>query len=86
MNRPIVVSHYICATCKKPIIDYNEGFHIKGNITFADPNSGKGLIGNGIWLGKMDRCERIFDGDIPETVMCKPCFCHALDIGLSELI
>lgn len=47
MDKPVVVSHFICSGCKNPIVDYKEGFHVQGNITLADPNTGKGIIGGG---------------------------------------
>lgn len=80
MSKPTIVSHYICGTCNQPIIKYEEGFHIQGNITLADPNSGKGIIGGGSWLGKIDRGERLMHDEVPETVLCKNCFCKALGI------
>ena len=85
MNKPIIVSHYVCGTCKQPIINFNEGFHVKGNITLADPSASKGIIGGGSWLGKIDRGEKIFDDEIPENVLCKLCFCKALGISLGTL-
>lgn len=85
MNKPVIVSHFICDKCKSPIVDYNEGFHIQGNITLADPNVGKGLIGGGSWLSKIDRGEKIFMDEVPELVLCKLCFCKTLGISLGML-
>lgn len=85
MSKPIVVSHYICGTCNNPILKPENGFHIQGNITLADPNTGKGIIGGGSWLGKVDRGEKIFSDEIPETVLCKNCFCKALGIEVYSI-
>lgn len=85
MNKPVVVSHYICQSCKQPIVDYKEGFHIHGNITLADPNTPKGLIGGGSWMCKLQRSEEIFHDEVPENVFCKLCFCKALGISLGML-
>lgn len=77
-KKPVIVSHYICAECNKPIVDYTEGFHIQGNITLANPNSAPGIIGGGNWLNKINKGERVFWDEIPEIVLCKPCFLKLL--------
>lgn len=80
MNKPVIVAHYICDGCKKPITDPKEGFNIQGNIMLANPNSGQGIIGNGKWISKVNTEERLIYDEIPETVLCKNCFCNKLGI------
>lgn len=85
MNKPIVVSHYICSGCQQPIIDPNDGLHFAGNVTLADPNTGRGIIGGGEWLRKIEKGERLFHDDVPENVFHKLCFCKLVDIKVTNV-
>ena len=83
MGKPVIISNFVCDTCKKIITNHEDGFHIQGNVYLADPNTGKGIFGGGNWLGKVERGDKIHFDEIPETVQCKTCLCKVLNIPLT---
>lgn len=75
-QHPTIKSHYVCTKCKNVILDYQKGYHIMGNVGFADPTCFKGIIGGGKWLDtkKIEDC--------PVNVFCESCLLNVLDIKI----
>jgi len=67
------VEQYLCDNCDGIIREPHDGFVIHGNVYVADPSSLGGLIGNNFPdEGKLE--------DVKKTVLCKRCFCKALNL------
>jgi hypothetical protein len=70
--------YFYCDRCKDPIYLPENGYLIHGNIYLAAPRERLGVIGDNFPHSQPG--EPISPQDVLETVLCKKCFCEALDL------
>lgn len=68
---------FLCQVCKNPILEYSDGFIIKGNVYLANPEDYDGLIGNAFRINQKSFSLE----DVNEYVFCEKCLLEILKIS-----